>query len=83
MRSARRLVTSADLVLTAFVPCRIGDSAFFVWDTRRYRSDNAAEDDESKTMLGLKQREDFYDWVARVCPSSAGGERSGYAAERA
>ncbi|GAA5976523.1 hypothetical protein JCM10908_005530 [Rhodotorula pacifica] len=45
---------------------QVGDSAFFVWDTRRYRSDNAAEDDESKTMLGLKQREDFSNWVARV-----------------
>lgn len=42
-----------------------------MWDTRRYRSDNAAEDDESKTMLGLKQREDFFNWVARVSPARA------------
>lgn len=66
----------------SFVARRIGDSAFFVWDTRRYRSDNAAEDDESKTMLGLKQREDFYDWVARVRFFPVGGEERRLAAER-
>jgi hypothetical protein len=68
------LFSSVGLELTAFVPRRIGDSAFFVWDTRRYRSDNAAEDDESKTMLGLKQREDFYDWVARVSSFTVRGQ---------
>ncbi|GJN87143.1 hypothetical protein Rhopal_000088-T1 [Rhodotorula paludigena] len=45
---------------------RVGDSAFFVWDTRRYRSDNALEDTEDKTMLGQEQREAFFDWVSRV-----------------
>lgn len=43
-----------------------GDSAFFVWDTRRYRSENADVDDESKTMLGEKQKEVFFDWLAKV-----------------
>ncbi|BGO98057.1 hypothetical protein NBRC10513v2_002058 [Rhodotorula toruloides] len=45
---------------------RVGDSAFFVWDTRTYRSDNAKEDDETKTMLGERQKEEFFNWVARV-----------------
>ncbi|GAA6049009.1 hypothetical protein JCM3770_005437 [Rhodotorula araucariae] len=45
---------------------RVGDSAFFVWDTRSYRSDNAKDDDERKTMLGDKQREAFFDWATRV-----------------
>lgn len=48
--------------------CSVGDSAFFVWDTRRYRSDNALEDTDDKTMLGQEQREAFFDWVSRVRP---------------
>ncbi|GAA5859315.1 hypothetical protein JCM8547_001980 [Rhodosporidiobolus lusitaniae] len=44
----------------------VGDSAFFVWDTRKFRSDNANDDDETKTMLGEKQTEAFFDWAARV-----------------
>lgn len=43
-----------------------GDSAFFVWDTRRYRSENFEVDDESKTMLGDQQKEVFFDWLAKV-----------------
>ncbi|SCV67741.1 BQ2448_5352 [Microbotryum intermedium] len=45
---------------------RHGDAAFFVWDTRRYRSDNSAIDDEHKTMLGQKQRESFEKWLKEV-----------------
>ncbi|GAA5893024.1 hypothetical protein JCM6882_006918 [Rhodosporidiobolus microsporus] len=45
---------------------RVGDSAFFVWDTRKFRSDNAADDDEVKSMLGDRQRDAFLDWAARV-----------------
>ncbi|GAA5902665.1 hypothetical protein JCM8208_007035 [Rhodotorula glutinis] len=45
---------------------RVGDSAFFVWDTRSYRSDNANDDDDVKTMLGDRQREAFLDWAAKV-----------------
>ncbi|KAM0788353.1 hypothetical protein ACM66B_001494 [Microbotryomycetes sp. NB124-2] len=45
---------------------RYGDAAFFVFDTRSYRSRDAAEDDDNKTMLGLKQKEAFFDWLSRV-----------------
>lgn len=43
-----------------------GDVAFFVWDTRRYRSSNEAIDDQDKTMLGLEQKEVFLDWLKEV-----------------
>ncbi|GAA6000157.1 hypothetical protein JCM10207_007883 [Rhodosporidiobolus poonsookiae] len=45
---------------------RVGDSAFFVWDTRKHRSDNANDDDEVKTMLGERQKEAFLDWATKV-----------------
>lgn len=47
-----------------------GDAAFFVWDTRSYRSANHAVDDEEKTMLGEQQKTVFFDWLARVRSSS-------------
>jgi len=43
-----------------------GDAAFFVMDTRAYRSPNEAEDDEHKTMLGQSQKEDLFKWAAEV-----------------
>lgn len=43
-----------------------GDSAFFVWDTRAYRSDNFAQDDEHKTMLGSLQKQVFKEWLQSV-----------------
>ena len=43
-----------------------GDAAFFVWDTRSYRSANSAPDDEDKTMLGERQKVVFLDWLAKV-----------------
>ncbi len=43
-----------------------GDAAFFVWDTRAYRSSNHALDDEAKTMLGQQQKDDFFHWVNKV-----------------
>ncbi|ORY79287.1 PhoD-like phosphatase-domain-containing protein [Leucosporidium creatinivorum] len=45
---------------------RHGDAAFFVWDTRAYRSRDDAEDDEEKTMLGERQKEVFFKWAAEV-----------------
>ena len=51
---------------TNYYEFRHGDAAFFVWDTRTYRSPDGAEDDEDKTMLGLRQREVFLNWAARV-----------------
>ncbi|GAA5994064.1 hypothetical protein JCM11641_005961 [Rhodosporidiobolus odoratus] len=45
---------------------RVGDSAHFVLDTRKHRSDNANDDDEVKTMLGERQKEVFFDWLAQV-----------------
>ncbi|KAL8286840.1 hypothetical protein RQP46_003846 [Phenoliferia psychrophenolica] len=43
-----------------------GDAAFFVLDTRSYRSANGAPDDEEKTMLGERQKVVFLDWLAKV-----------------
>lgn len=43
-----------------------GDSAFFVWDTRAYRNDNFAPDNENKTMLGSLQKQVFKEWLQSV-----------------
>lgn len=45
---------------------RYGDVAFFVMDTRRYRSDIHHGDEVSRTMLGEKQLAALYDWLGRV-----------------
>jgi alkaline phosphatase D len=42
-----------------------GDVAFFVLDTRRYRSNQGLADDSHKTMLGLEQRTDLEKWLAK------------------
>ncbi|ESK85963.1 alkaline phosphatase family protein [Moniliophthora roreri MCA 2997] len=44
---------------------RYGDIAFFVMDTRRYRSDKP-EDPSARTMLGDTQLAAFHDWLAQV-----------------
>lgn len=44
---------------------RRGDMAFFVLDTRRYRSANNDEDGPSKTMLGSQQLLELEDWLAK------------------
>ncbi|KAH8175029.1 phoD-like phosphatase domain-containing protein [Sarocladium implicatum] len=41
-----------------------GDVAFFVMDTRRYRSHNSDKDGDGKTMLGLPQKKDLERWLA-------------------
>ncbi|EMD34490.1 hypothetical protein CERSUDRAFT_141018 [Gelatoporia subvermispora B] len=43
-----------------------GDAAFFVMDTRRYRSDVFTEDVTTRTMLGDKQLATLYDWLSKV-----------------
>lgn len=45
---------------------RYGDSAFFVLDTRAYRSPNDAPDDADKTMLGTAQKAAFLSWLSDV-----------------
>ncbi|OSX64704.1 hypothetical protein POSPLADRAFT_1073160 [Postia placenta MAD-698-R-SB12] len=45
---------------------RHGDTAFFVMDTRRYRSVVEETDEASRTMLGEKQLATLYDWLGRV-----------------
>ena len=40
-----------------------GDCAFFVMDTRRYRSSNLKPDGPKKTMLGREQRNDLIEWA--------------------
>ncbi|EJD53409.1 hypothetical protein AURDEDRAFT_180911 [Auricularia subglabra TFB-10046 SS5] len=44
---------------------RYGDTAFFVMDTRRYRSDASVEEAQ-RTMLGDKQLAAFHSWLGRV-----------------
>ena len=44
---------------------RYGDIAFFVMDTRRYRSEKS-EDPLTRTMLGETQLNALNDWLARV-----------------
>ncbi|KAK0450612.1 PhoD-like phosphatase-domain-containing protein [Armillaria borealis] len=44
---------------------RYGDSAFFVMDTRRYRS-SAVDDLSARGMLGEAQLAAFYDWLSRA-----------------
>jgi alkaline phosphatase D len=45
---------------------RYGDVAFFVMDTRRYRSNVFDDDVHSRTMLGDQQLAAFYDWLGKV-----------------
>ncbi|KAI0043550.1 hypothetical protein FA95DRAFT_1563180 [Auriscalpium vulgare] len=45
---------------------RYGDIAYFVLDTRRYRSDPYTEDVVSRTMLGDKQLAALYEWLGKV-----------------
>ncbi|EKM55819.1 uncharacterized protein PHACADRAFT_256707 [Phanerochaete carnosa HHB-10118-sp] len=45
---------------------RYGDVAFFVMDTRRYRSDIHQGDEVSRTMLGERQLTALHDWLDRV-----------------
>lgn len=49
---------------------RYGDSAFFVTDTRLYRSPASKEDNEEKTMLGEIQREALMAWLGAVNSTS-------------
>ncbi|KAK0483372.1 PhoD-like phosphatase-domain-containing protein [Armillaria novae-zelandiae] len=49
---------------------RYGDSAFFVMDTRRYRS-SAIEDLSARGMLGDAQLTAFYDWLSRANETAA------------
>ncbi|KAH7103806.1 PhoD-like phosphatase-domain-containing protein [Auriculariales sp. MPI-PUGE-AT-0066] len=44
---------------------RYGDNAFFVMDTRKYRSDDSVEEAE-RTMLGEQQLVAFHNWLSRV-----------------
>ncbi|KAK0240395.1 PhoD-like phosphatase-domain-containing protein [Armillaria nabsnona] len=49
---------------------RYGDSAFFVMDTRRYRS-SAIDDLSARGMLGEAQLTAFYDWLSRANETAA------------
>ena len=46
---------------------RYGDAAFFVMDTRRYRSDIFVGDPTTHTMLGDQQLTALYNWLGKVC----------------
>ncbi|KAJ8469010.1 hypothetical protein ONZ51_g9274 [Trametes cubensis] len=45
---------------------RYGDAAFFVMDTRKYRSDIFSDEPSSHTMLGDKQLTALYNWLGKV-----------------
>ncbi|KAH9924002.1 PhoD-like phosphatase-domain-containing protein [Epithele typhae] len=45
---------------------RYGDAAYFVMDTRKYRSDITSEDPSVHTMLGDKQLGALYNWLGKV-----------------
>ncbi|KAI0648220.1 PhoD-like phosphatase-domain-containing protein [Trametes meyenii] len=51
---------------TYYYDFRYGDAAFFVLDTRRYRSDIFSDDPSSHTMLGDKQLTALYNWLGKV-----------------
>ncbi|KAK9768348.1 hypothetical protein K7432_001078 [Basidiobolus ranarum] len=51
---------------TAYYTFSYGDTAFFVMDTRRYRSSALLPDDENKTMLGPEQMAHFREWCHQV-----------------
>ncbi|PWN43770.1 hypothetical protein IE81DRAFT_322196 [Ceraceosorus guamensis] len=50
---------------------RYGSTAFFVWDTRKFRTPHELPDDASKTMLGSKQKQVFLDWIKSVNATSS------------
>lgn len=43
-----------------------GDTAFFITDTRRYRSDPTTTEDSARTMLGDKQLSALHSWLSEV-----------------
>jgi alkaline phosphatase D len=45
---------------------RYGDVAFFVMDTRRFRSDVFTTEVEERTMLGENQAAALYEWLGKV-----------------
>lgn len=45
---------------------RYGDVAYFVLDTRLYRSGHVVPGGETKTMLGERQLSALYEWLDRV-----------------
>jgi alkaline phosphatase D len=45
---------------------RYGDVAFFVMDSRRYRSDVFTTEVEERTMLGESQLAALYEWLGKV-----------------
>lgn len=55
---------------------RYGDVAFFVMDTRKYRSDVFTEDVASRTMLGDKQLTALYEWLGKVRGLSPSAEKT-------
>lgn len=49
-----------------FYDFQLGDVAFFVMDTRRYRSPLTSPDLTSRTLLGGEQLSALYDWLHKV-----------------
>lgn len=49
-----------------FYDLQLGDVAFFVMDTRRYRSPLTGPDLTSRTLLGSEQLSALYSWLHKV-----------------
>ena len=49
-----------------FYDFQLGDVAFFVMDTRRYRSPLTGPDLTSRTLLGSEQLSALYNWLHKV-----------------
>lgn len=47
---------------------RYGDAAYFVMDTRKYRSNIFVDDPTTHTMLGDKQLAALYSWLGKASP---------------
>ncbi|KAJ2305770.1 hypothetical protein IWW55_001768 [Coemansia sp. RSA 2706] len=57
---------------TSYYNFTYGNIAFYAWDTRRYRTHwETAERHEGATMLGLKQKQHFIEWLHDVNHTAA------------
>ena len=59
------------LVVVLTIHFRYGDVAFFVLDTRLYRTGAVAQEGDKTSMLGERQLSALYEWLDRVRFSSA------------
>ncbi|KAJ1739535.1 hypothetical protein LPJ78_004912 [Coemansia sp. RSA 989] len=62
----------SDVPNTAYYNFTYGNIAFYAWDTRRYRTHwETPNNHEASTMLGLKQKQHFIQWLHDVNHTAA------------